>query len=426
MKLLKKTCMMLSASALLLMGGCQSKSDEGLVKKYDKQKEVTMTMFSMGPLNSSVWSDAILAKDGTKLQIIERSADYYSKDGKSEDYRTYLLNQLKNNSDIDLYVVLDEDIAKLDNEGLFYNLKDLNRLHNLTPEALESATYNNKVIAVPLVYAAYGMYWNVDMLEQYGLKVPKNQKELLTVFETLKKNGITPYVGNMGYGLTVPTMVLGFSDIYAAANKKELLADLASGKTPVSKYMEKGFAFLQMLKEKGYIDPTYALKTTPDDAIKDFKKGKGVCISASVNYDMGDTPFAYEMTGANVLDAGGSYIVTSARKIAINPYSKHLDYAKETLEYILKKENLETLAKELKAISPSASENDDYAYMGKERQKAISEIYKIKTIPMEDDQLPFSEWETIRNLGREIMQGKTAKQVVQAYDEIQETAINNK
>lgn len=134
-------------------------------------------MFEIDVLNSKVWNDALLAKDDSKIHIIERTASYYSKDGEKEDYRSYLDTQLKQDNDIDLYVVLDEDIKKLGDAGLFTNLSDLEGIDNLTKTALNTATYNDKIFAVPLVYAAYGMYWNVDVLNQYGLSVPKIKKK---------------------------------------------------------------------------------------------------------------------------------------------------------------------------------------------------------------------------------------------------------
>lgn len=406
----------------LLLGGCNSEK-QGLKKEYDTQKEVTLTMFEIDVLNSKVWNDALLAKDDSKIHIIERTASYYSKDGEKEDYRSYLDTQLKQDNDIDLYVVLDEDIKKLGDAGLFTDLSDLEGIDNLTKTALNTATYNDKIFAVPLVYAAYGMYWNVDVLNQYGLSVPKNQKEMLSVFETLKKNGITPYVGNKGYGLTVPAMVSGLSQVYTSDKKDQLLNDLKDGKTPISTYMKDGFDLLELFIDKGYMDKKYALEKTPDESLADFKAGHGVCIAASSNYDMSDITFHYEMTSANVLADGGGFVVTSARKFAINPSSKQIEYAKEALSYILKEDNMMQITKELKALPPVETDQMDFSYMGNERKDAIHDIYHGITIPMEDTSLPFGEWEVIRNLGREMLEGKSSKDVCKEYDQIQQDAI---
>ena len=67
---------------------------------------------------------------------------------------------------------------------------------------------------------------------------------------------------------------------------------------------------------------------------------------------MSDITFHYEMTSANVLADGGGFVVTSARKFAINPSSKQIEYAKEALSYILKEDNMMQIAKELKALPP--------------------------------------------------------------------------
>ena len=115
--------------------------------------------------------------------------------------------------------------------------------------------------------------------------------------------------------------------------------------------------------------------------------------------------------------------MTSARKFAINPSSKQIEYAKEALSYILKEDNMMQIAKELKALPPVETDQMDFSYMGNERKDAIHDIYHGITIPMEDTSLPFGEWEVIRNLGREMLEGKSSKDVCKEYDQIQQDAI---
>ncbi|MFR6100663.1 MAG: extracellular solute-binding protein [Longibaculum sp.] len=120
----------------------------------------------------------------------------------------------------------------------------------------------------------YGFYWNLDLLEQYGLSVPKQKDEFLAVCETLKKNGITPYVAHKDYALVVPALVIGLSEIYESSDKEALLHDLATGKTKISDYMKKGFEFVQLLIDKGYIDVNDAKHRNAKDAGIDFVKEK--------------------------------------------------------------------------------------------------------------------------------------------------------
>ena len=93
------------------------------------------------------------------------------------------------------------------------------------------------------------------MLKQYDLAVPENREEFLNVCETLKENGILPYGANKDFGLTVPVMCAGLYDVYQGEGTEQKLQELSEGTTPVSEYMRKGFDFLQMMIDKGYMDP---------------------------------------------------------------------------------------------------------------------------------------------------------------------------
>ena len=52
---------------------------------------------------------------------------------------------------------------------------------NLSHDALTQSTYNGKLFSIPLSYTGFGFIWNVDMLKQYGLKLPENLEEFLNV-----------------------------------------------------------------------------------------------------------------------------------------------------------------------------------------------------------------------------------------------------
>ena len=62
-----------------------------------------------------------------------------------------------------------------------------------------------------------------------------------------------PYGANKDYALTVPVMCVGLHDIYQSDDCNEKLEALSNGTAAISEYMEKGFDFLQMMIDKGYI-----------------------------------------------------------------------------------------------------------------------------------------------------------------------------
>ena len=133
----------------------------------------------------------MLNQDGnTNIAVYSDSADYYAAEGLS--YRELLLKRLASGNADDLYTIHAEDVLEFDEKGYIYDMSSLEFTGNLSHDALSQSTYNGKVFSIPLSYTGFGFIWNVDMLKQYGLKLPENLDEFLDVCETLKENGIFP------------------------------------------------------------------------------------------------------------------------------------------------------------------------------------------------------------------------------------------
>ncbi len=62
------------------------------------------------------------------------------------------------------------------------------------PAAINQATYQNKIWAIPVENTAVAMFfYNKDLFAKFNLQVPKTITELEKVADTLKKNGIIPF-----------------------------------------------------------------------------------------------------------------------------------------------------------------------------------------------------------------------------------------
>ncbi|MCB7224974.1 carbohydrate ABC transporter substrate-binding protein, partial [Anaerostipes caccae] len=79
--------------------------------------------------------------------------------------------------------------------------------------------------------------------------------------------------------------------------------DLSSGATPVSTYMEKGFAFVEMLADKGYLDVDRTLSTAPNNDVEPFLAQEGAFVCGLVGRPgLADAEFATAGTAMPVLD----------------------------------------------------------------------------------------------------------------------------
>ena len=81
------------------------------------------------------------------------------------------------------------------NQGLFEDVSavwDQNNLHNELAAARSTMTVDGKQWGVPTTYYQWGFYYRKDIFAKYGLGEPRSMADLMNIFETLKKNGVTP------------------------------------------------------------------------------------------------------------------------------------------------------------------------------------------------------------------------------------------
>lgn len=335
---------------VLLGAGC--KNGQAAPELYlDKGiPETPVAIFTQNDSVSQVVKECcekVLNKDGTtNIVVYSDSAGYYADEGLS--YRELLLKRLSSGTADDLYLIPAEDVLEFDEKGYIYDLSDLKCIRNLSKDALIQSTYDGKVFSLPLSYTCFGFVWNVDMLKQYDLAVPVNREEFLNVCETLKENGILPYGANKDFGLTVPVMCAGLYDVYQGEGTEQKLQELSEGTTPVSEYMRKGFDFLQMMIDKGYMDPEKALDTIPSsDGEKEFFAQENCAFICAIY--RGKTfegyPFEIEMTPLPLLENGSICVVGADQRLAINPNAKHLEAAITVVEALGQTEILDAFAR---------------------------------------------------------------------------------
>lgn len=401
--------------------GC-GKTDEGnVVKKFDDEETITLSMLTSKRLSDNFWTDNYTTSDGTNIKIAEYTADYYDKEKLT--YREMVERRLESNVDIDMYIIHAEDVIDFDKKGYWLDLSDFKVVSSLSEDALAQSTYDGKVFSVPLSYTGFGFWWNVDILKKHGLSVPSNEAEFLNVCEKLKKAGIMPYIGNAGYALTVPAMAKGFSNLYSAKNSLELVLDLSSGKTPVSEYMTKGFQFVEMMIKKGYMDPEYALDTMPQEGdVEDFLAGKGAFICAPMDTKLESPDFEIMLTGIPILENGEISVVGANYRLAVNPKSPNLKYVKEFMDGLITPEWLANVVTTEYALS-SGKGNYDLSYLNKNHQDFARLVIKGSQIPNQDFNLHFNTWECIRDISWEICKGISATEATKKYDKIQQKEI---
>lgn len=407
---------------ILLLSGCAKKQEEPKVYIAENEPEVVISLFAQGDLIHQVVNDCcanvINPKYNSNIIVYSDYADFYAEEGLS--YRELLQKRQESGLPDDLYIITAEDVLEFDRLGFIYDLSDLACISSLSEDALQQSTCNGKVFSVPLSYTSFGLIWNVDMLKEYGLKVPENVEEFWNVCETLKQNGILPYGGNRDFGISLPAMCAGLGPLYQSPESDELTAALASGETPVSTYMRDGFLFLQTMIENEYLDVERTLATLPgsEEEMAFFSEGNcafisSICRAKAFSYGY---PFQVEMTALPVLPEGAICVVGADLRLAVNPKSDHLNEALLIVENLCTEENLNGIAEELGKVS---SAKGNKAATLPQADRLVECLASGRQVPNQDFSLHFNTWNTIKELCVELCEGASVDDVCREYDGIQ-------
>lgn len=392
-----------------------------IVEKEETEPEYLSFFSQKSYIDSDIgkfWSDRFVEKYNQKVYINYDGAAYYGAEGAS--YRELLEKRLESSSPDDLYLINAEDVLEFEQKGYWMDLSGMEFADNLSEAALYQSTYNGKVFSIPLKFTGFGFYWNVTMLEEQGLTVPENLEEFMSTCEALKEAGILPYGANKGYALTVPAMCAGLNQLYGTPDQDQRIADLNSGETAFSTYMEAGFSFIARLIEEGYLDPVQAMETEPrKDDIQMFMDGKCAFICTELGETMDESKkysFQRQFTGLPLLEGGSIAVYGADARLCVNPNSKHLETALEFIEMVGTTEALDESAKQGKAMSAA---KDSKVTMPPLQQKMYELLRQPGQIPNQDFMLHFNTWENIRNVCREICGGISVDRACEMIDELQ-------
>lgn len=370
---------------------------------------------------SKYWNERFAQEYKKEVYVNYDSAYYYYENGLS--YRELLLKRLESSSPDDMYIISAEDVLEFGKKGYWMDLSNMDFVNNLSDAALYQSTYDGQVFSLPLSYTGFGFAWNVDMLSKLNLRVPHTLSEFKVVLKKLKENDILPYGANKGYGLTVPAMCVGLSELYSNEDREEEVAALNSGE-PLSSYMIKGFEFLQWMIDEGYLDAEKAMNTTPrTDDLQMLKNEECafICVGLSDIYT-NTLDFNWEHTGLPVLENGCVAVYGANDRLCVNPNTKNLDTVLDFVNLLGTPEALTQSA----LLSGALSASKEDTYIGMPQNENLTTLLKQSNqIPNQDFSLNFNTWENIRDSAQELCKGKTIEEVCDFLDQRQWRDLEN-
>jgi N-acetylglucosamine transport system substrate-binding protein len=209
------------------------------------------------------------------------------------------------------------------------------------PEVYGDRTYN-----VPLVFGAYGNYYDQALFESKGWEVPKDYDSFLAVSAKIKEAGIMPYIHAGVYPEYIHGGFLFPAIVSANGDDAGILRDMGDLKEGVyaSEPVMKALNQLSEISKLGYIDPASPALNHTDSQMM-FLQHKAAFIPNGLWLESEmkkDTPadFKYGYIPSVTQTKDGKYVAFPyTSTMAIAKKAKNPEAAKAFIEFVFTKQN---------------------------------------------------------------------------------------
>ncbi|OKP94248.1 ABC transporter substrate-binding protein [Paenibacillus sp. P46E] len=245
----------------------------------------------------------------------------------------------------------EQNLLDLTNEPFQANVEDSFK---------SSVSFNGKVYGAPYqASGAGGWFYNKQVYADLGLTVPKTWDELMKNVRTIeeKGNGIAPIIGT--FKDTWTSQLIFLSDYYnVQAEAPEFAADYTVNKAKYETTPSALRSFEKLQDIVGYMNKDY-LATNLDSGLKMLVEGKGAhypMLSLIIPTILQNTPDKINDIGffaqpGDRADANG-LTVWMPNSVYIYKNSKHLEEAKQFVNFIASVEGMEAVAGASKPQGP--------------------------------------------------------------------------
>lgn len=417
---------------ILSLAACGSKANpsENLVSNDDDDQKIINLFGPMEKSRPNVNNIARTAFDLTvemaeeDLGLTVRYRTYTAENYQEKTYDEVSLDRVRNQMD-DLYLLNPDTIQILGEEDRLLDLSVLDSAENLRDVVKTANTVNGKLTAIPQEVVAHGLFVNKDMFDKYNLKLPNTPEEFMECCKVFKENGIETPIGANRWWLENFVFAQAYAELYNGGQTEELIEALNKGEAKYSDYMRPGFEYLKELIDKGYIDAEAAYTY---EAIEgeggDFLAQKTPVVMAY--WGAANSETAYGKTDFNLQVIGfpsklGQMPVVSMTGYAICAGAEHLDDTLAVLDTILSDEALQLYTETNKVISPSKNVEVECIDALKPLNDKINDnVYVLGS----NAGMNVEQWGNTCLIVRELLNGATVDECMEAFDKLQEEASN--
>ncbi len=420
----------LAALAVVSLASCAQEDPKNLISREDGEKRAVNLFSPMEKIDPDAENVARTASDLTVAMAEEALGmtmvyrTYTAEDYQDKTYDEVCLDRVRNDMD-DLYLLNPDAIMALGAEGKLEDLSGLDSAKNLREIIRTANTVDGKLVAIPQEVVAYGLFVNKDLFDRYGLDLPETPEEFLECCRVFQENGIETPVGANRWWLETFVLAQAYADLYNGGNTQAEIEALNSGEARYSDYMRPGFEFLQTLIDRGYIDAEKALVSEAIEAEgPDFLAGKTPIVmaywgAANTETAYGKTDFTMEVIGFP--SSQGQMPVMPMTGWAVCSGAEHAQDAMKMLDVIISDKALQLYSEANRVISPSENVKVECVPALKPLNDRIEEgVYVLGS----NAGMNVEQWGNTCQIVRLLLGGASVEECMAAFDELQDTALN--
>ncbi len=406
-------CLFLLTVAMLV--GCGSKN---AVVNYEDMAEEDITSITFfgnkyEPENVVVIEEIISAfmEENPDIRVSYESL-------KGTDYFEALEKRIAAGRGDDVFMVNHDTVLAMGEAGLLADLSDISSISGFTDQMLGQMEEEGKIYWVPTTVSAFGLYCNMDLLEEHGQKVPENLTQWENVCDYFVKQGITPIIANNDISLKTLAIGLGFYPCYQEGRQREVFDRLNSGEERLSTYLLSGFSLSEEFIEKGYINREKALvtKKTSDD-LQEFAKGESPFMLtgawAAVRVKSMQPDFEFQVHPYPVLEEDRFVVINADTRLSINADSKNQESALKFVEFFTRQENINKFADQQCSFSPLKSGSPSSL---EEIQPLVSCYQSGNVVIGSDGMLNLPIWDLTAQVSKKLLSGESLENTMEWMD----------
>ena len=426
------TAVCLAAAMMLTLFSCGSgKSGSKNLIEQDEEPERVVNLFSpMEKTSPNLENAARSAFDKTialaeeRLGVSVAYRTYTAENYQDKTYDDVVLDRVRSNMD-DIYMLNPDVLQILGEEGQLLDLSGLECVKNLREVVKAANTVDGKLVGIPQEMVAYGLFINKNMFDRYGLTPPETPEDFLECCEIFQQNGIETPVGANRWWLETFVFAQAYADLYNGGNTEAEIAALNSGEKKYSEYMRPGFEFLQVLIDRGYIDPEKALVS---EAIEgegpDFLAQKTPMVvaywgAANTETAYGATEFELQVVG--LPSSRGQMPVMPMTGFCVGANSEHAQDAMATLDVILSDEALQIYTDINKVIAASKNVKTNCIPA---LEPLNARIEEGEIVVASNASMKLEQWGNTCLVVRDLLAGATVDECMAAFDRLQEETLS--